>query len=83
MKLKQEWINTSISHNGIKYDLTKLNDEQLMRVWETNPSLRYLFEETPEEEFFNSKPEDKTEEEFFEEVIKKATTTKRTPKNKR
>jgi len=89
MRLKEQYIGKRVTHNGITYDLSNMNAEKLYRVWETNITLRYLFEEidpfdlpelTEEEQFFQNKPEDKTEEEFFNETIKKA--TKRTKKKK-
>lgn len=79
MKIKDEYKGKRVHHNGINYDFSNMNEEKLKRVYDTNPSLRYLFEEecpfelpilTDEEQFFKNKPEDKTEEEFFEETIK-------------
>jgi hypothetical protein len=77
MRLKEEYINYMFTHNGSTYTTATFKEENFKRIWDVNPDLRYLFEDT-EKDFFKNKPEDKTEEEFFNETIKKA--TKRKPK---
>lgn len=95
MKLKPEYKEAKVEHNGIRYDFRNMNEERLQRVWETNPQLRHYFveEEIKEEEFFIK---DFTEETFnaaIKEYINdadrikeagplKKPATKRTPKNK-
>lgn len=73
MRLKEEYVGATISHNGMKYNLSKMNEEKLTKVYKNVPSLKYIFEETSTEEetFFSNKPEDKTEQEFFEEALAK------------
>lgn len=66
MKLKPEYTDAKVEHNGIRYDFRNMNEERLQRVWETNPQLRHYFIEQPEaikeEEFFT--------EEIFNAAIK-------------
>ena len=45
MKIKEKY--RTLYHNGITYHLGNMNEEKLQRVWETNPDLRYAFEEEP------------------------------------
>lgn len=45
MKIKEKY--KTLYHNGITYHLGNMNEEKLQRVWETNPDLRYAFEEEP------------------------------------
>ena len=63
MKLKPEYTEAKVEHNGIRYDFRNMNEERLQRVWETNPQLRHYF---IEEEIF-TKPEVIKEEAFFTE----------------
>lgn len=71
MKLKEEYTNSIVSHKGMRYDMSQLDERQLKKVWETEPELRNLFEEDEEDRFFKNMPPDKTEEEFFEESLAK------------
>ena len=45
MKIKEKY--STVMYNGVTYHLGGMNEEKLKLVWETNPGLRYAFEEEP------------------------------------
>jgi len=78
VKIKDEFAKT-IRHNGITYYFQDINDEKAQMIFNTNPELRFMFNELPvidEKEFF--KPEEQLKSigietpEEFEAVVKKA-----------
>jgi hypothetical protein len=44
MKLKEEYKNKNIFHNGIKYELTNISEEKLKMIYDNTPALRHIFE---------------------------------------
>lgn len=49
VKIKDQYKG-NIRHNGVSYNLEGYSDEKLQLVWESNPDLRFMFEEWKEVE---------------------------------
>lgn len=68
IKLKEEYRNKKVStRDGIEYDFRVLTQERMQRIYDTNPHLRYLFEEVVE-----VAPDLILNEEEFNKLVKEA-----------
>lgn len=75
--LKEEYRNKRVSVGGTDYDFRFLSQERIQRVYDNNPHLRHMFEETKtishsEISGKQSIPQQEITPEVFEELIKEA-----------
>lgn len=78
IKLKEEYRNKKVStRDGIDYDFRVLTQERMQRIYDTNPHLRYLFEEVVE-----VAPDLILNEEEFNNLVKDAVAPRKRIKRK-
>lgn len=86
VKIKDQY-NKAVKFNGITYHFDGMNEEKLQMVWQTNPQLRFMFQELPkfeeidEKDFLDAEQQLKdigiNNNEEFKKVVKKAITKKK------
>lgn len=67
IRIKEEYRNKRVTAGGIEYDFRALSQERIQRIYDGNPSMRYIFEEIVE-----VSPEIILNEEEFNNLVKDA-----------